>query len=84
MGHTRSSCRGCGQRLPSRHFHCLSSLFDPIVHLSAMHRDLFGSGDTQAHVVALYFKDFDLDFVADRHDLLDLSGEYQHGFSLRM
>jgi hypothetical protein len=49
-----------------------------------MHRDLFGSGDTQAHVVALYFKDFDLDFVADRHDLLDLSGEYQHGFSLRM
>jgi len=59
-------------------------LFDPIVHLFAMHRDLLGRGDTQTHLVALYSKDFDLDVVADRHDLLDVSGEYQHGFSLRM
>jgi len=49
-----------------------------------MHRDLLGRGDTQTHLVALYPKNLDLDVVADRHDLMNVSGEYKHGYSLRV
>jgi len=59
-------------------------VFDPIVHLFPMHRDLLGRGDTQTHLVALYPKNLDLDVVADRHDLMNVSGEYKHGYSLRV
>jgi hypothetical protein len=59
-------------------------MFDPIVHLLSMHRDLLGRGDTQTHLVALHPKNLDLDVVTDRHDLMNVAGEYQHGYLLRV
>jgi hypothetical protein len=51
---------------------------DLVVHLLAVDGNIFGSGNPDAHVIALGSKDRYCDVITDENSLIRSSGQYQH------